>query len=115
MIDLHLRALIAPDKCGADDGVVLIEKSQAVHLAGEANARNLIAVQSGFLQNAADGGLCGVPPVFRTLLGPQRTVHENVFVRGGEAVGHLAVGIDEKCARAAGADVDAEPEHKRRC
>ena len=115
VIDLDLRALVAPDEGGADDGVGFIEECEAVHLAGEADARDLIARDAGLGEDTADGGLGGIPPVFGALFGPERAVHDDVFVGGGEAVGDLAFGVEEEGAGAAGADVDAEPEHKRRC
>ena len=115
VINLDLGALVAPDEGGADDGVGFIEKGEAVHLAGEADARDLIARDAGLGEDAADGRLGGIPPVFGALFGPERAVHDDVFVGGGEAVGDLAFGVEEEGAGAAGADVDAEPEHKRRC
>ena len=63
-------------------------------------------------ENAANGGLRGVPPVFGTLLGPQRPLHPHVFVRRGERMQHLSLFIHQQRPAAAGADIDSEPEHE---
>jgi hypothetical protein len=65
-----------------------------MHLARETNASDLVSSNASEREYAADGLLPRSPPVFRTLLGPQRALHPDVFVRGGEAVLHAAGFVD---------------------
>ena len=67
---LRLSALIAPDNGGADDLVLLIQQNSAVHLAGEADASDIIFADAGLLQYVAYRELAGLPPVLRILVGP---------------------------------------------
>ena len=110
-IDLSLTALIAPDQCGANDLIRRVEQNQSVHLTGEPDATNILARSAGRRKNSTNRKLCRVPPVLRTLFGPERTFHPHVFVRGGERVTHLPALVHEQRARAAGSDVNSKPVH----
>jgi hypothetical protein len=89
-VDLSLAALVAPDQCGANDLIVCIKQHEAMHLSGEPNTANIGATDPGGLKDAADSQLRGVPPVFRALLGPERTLHPHLVVRGREGMADLA-------------------------
>ena len=58
-----------------------IEQHQAVHLAGEPDAANVVTGRARLRQHAANGLLRRLPPVLGTLLGPQRPLHAHFFVR----------------------------------
>ena len=72
-VDLRLAALIAPDQSGTDDPIAAIEQHESVHLARETDSANVSAGLPGGSKHAAYSVLRGIPPVFRTLLRPQRT------------------------------------------
>ena len=69
---------------------------------------------AGLGERAADGLDGGVPPVLGALLGPQRALHAHVFVRRGAARADGAALIHQQRARAAGADIDAQPHRTHR-
>ena len=79
-----------------------------MHLAGEADARNVVGAQMGGLQRLADRRSAGAPPVAWILLGPTKA-------RAGEGLVLFRSGSDDfpgrvhdERARAAGSYVDSE-------
>jgi len=104
---LCLGALVAPDKRGANDFVLFIEKNGAVHLAGEADGRDGITGKFGGFERFANGEASGAPPVARILLGPAGFGAGKVgmfFRAGGE---NRAAVVEDDRTSATGSDVDA--------
>ena len=107
-VALGLGALIAPDEGGAEDLAVGVEHDAAMHLAGEAEGFDLGPGGSKVCQNALNGFDGGAVPVLRILLGPADVLGVDGGVFGAVRAEDGSAAIDENCACAAGADVDAE-------
>src|SRR5262245_59527015 len=108
-IHLRLAALIAPDERRPNDAIGIIQQDQPVHLAGKADASNVLACRVRLCQHATNRTLRRIPPVLWTLLGPKRAFHSHVFMGGRNSVSKLAALIDQKGARAARSHINAEP------
>ena len=105
---LGFAALVAPDDGVAHDFIGGIEQDCTVHLAGEADAGDVIWAQIGGMKSLADSRAAGSPPVARILLGPAgaRTAEGLVVVGAGSD--DFAGGVHDERAGAAGTNVDAE-------
>ncbi len=64
-------ATVVPQNGGTNDLVIYVQGHQAVHLAGNANARDLRSVLAG--EKGRDAAAHGLPPVGGALLAPART------------------------------------------
>ena len=97
---LRSSALIVPEDRGPEDSTLVVEAHEAVHLAGEPDARTVHA-------EASECGLARSPPVLGVLLGPPgiRRRQPVMLLRGGE---HLAARADRKRLDAGGADVEPD-------
>jgi len=104
---LRVGGHVTPDQCGADDTSLLVEHDRAVHLAGEADAGDVVGTQVGFSQCLGNRDATGPPPVFGTLFGPSDSRGGKRFVLFRGRRDHVALVVDDECARAAGAYVDA--------
>ena len=87
----------------------LIEKHEAVHLAGESHAMNLASGNAGFGEHAADGLASRVPPVLGALLGPQRALHPHVFVHGRITGADDPARVHQEGPRPTRSDIDPQP------
>ncbi len=113
-IDLLLAALVAPDQRRPNHLMRVIQNHQPVHLAGKSDAADFARSHTAFREHAANRQHRCVPPIFRTLLGPQRALHAHVFVRRSEAGANASLRVRQQRARAAGADVDSQPHRHQR-
>jgi hypothetical protein len=79
-----------------------------MHLSGETQASDVIAPQSGTVQNARNGNRTSSPPFIRMLLCPAnlRRRKRRVLFRGGR--NHAPVLVHDQGARSASSDVNAE-------
>ena len=106
-IALFLRAAVAPEDGGADDVQILIQRHQAVHLAGKADAGDLVLGHVGLGEDDLQAAHHRVPPVLGVLLRPAGLGGgERVFLRGGSQ--HRALVVHEDALRAGGADVQTD-------
>ena len=64
------RTLITPDDGRTDDCIVLVEHDEAVHLAREANAFDILWVDTGFLDDITNRFLHRMIPIDWVLLRP---------------------------------------------
>ena len=94
-IHLRLAALVAPDERRTDDVVLAIQNHQPVHLPGKSDTADLIARNSGRSQRAANRVERRIGPVFRALLGPQRPLHHDFFVRNRDRGSFFAARVDQ--------------------
>ena len=94
-------ALVVPEDRRAQDAVGVVERDEAVHLAGEADARDAVAAELG------ERRLGRAPPVLRVLLGPPGLRRrQRVGLLGARE--HLAVRGDPQRLDAGRADVEAD-------
>ena len=106
-VDLLLTALVAPDQRGPNHFVRTIEQGQTVHLPGQPHAGDLVAASTGLPNRGLDCGESGVPPVLGALLRPQRLLHQNLFMQGGDTARNRPVRPDQQRPRTAGAYIDS--------
>ena len=108
MPGLVLRSLVTPDDCRSYDIVFFIQQNCSMHLAGEANAGNLVCAGGGLTQDLADGQNTGAPPVAGILLGPprMRNTKRLVILRNGRK--QIPILIHNYGAGPAGSDIDAQ-------
>jgi hypothetical protein len=78
-----------------------------VHLAGEADAGNVVGAQVRAGESFANRDRAGAPPVFRVLLGPADLGRGEGCVFFGCGCEQAALFVDDQGARAAGAYVNA--------
>jgi len=78
-----------------------------MHLAGEADACNVVAAQVRAGQSLADRDGAGAPPVFGMLFGPSDLRRGERLVFFGCGCEQAALFVDDKGARAASSYVDA--------
>ena len=78
-----------------------------MHLAGQADGLDVLALRARGFEHALDGFLRGVPPIARVLFRPAGTLHRHLLMRSGEARHEGAFFVDEQRAAAAGANVDS--------
>ena len=99
-------ALIAPDDGAAEHLAPFVQHHQAVHLPGEADARNGAGRHAAFRQHRADPFHRRVPPVGRFLLGIAvlRLIQRVLRGMGGH---HRPRLVKQRGLGAGGADVDA--------
>ncbi len=100
-------ALVVPEDGGADDVVLGIEHDEAVHLAAQADAAHLGALDAGTGERTADGLAGAAPPVLGVLLAPERPRGMG-GVLGGGGGDHAALLIAQQGPGARGADVDSQ-------
>ena len=97
------RSLVVPEDRGPQDGAVLAEHDEAVHLARQADLA---------LGQARQAGLRGAPPILGVLLGPAGPGRRELVLlaRGRE---QLSLRRDGDCLDAGRADIEADqgPNH----
>ena len=106
------RGGVAPELGGADDVAFVVERDEAVLLAGDADAADLAASRAEFFQDLRDGGVDGLGPGGGILLEVAgRQAGQNlVGLRGGgdDAAG---IGVERDGFGALRAAIDAEGDH----
>ena len=106
-VALGLGPLVAPQYGGADDLVVLIQRHQAVHLTGIADARDVLGLHAGLGQYDLQPAHAGVPPVLGVLLRPAGLGGiERVLLGGG--CDDLPLVVHDDALRAGGADIQTD-------
>ena len=108
LLTLRFGANVAPDQRGANDVISIVEHHSAVHLAGEADARDVITAQARLLERLSNREAAGSPPVLGILLGPADLWGSEGRMLFGGGTHYMSVRVDDERARAAGSDVDAE-------
>jgi hypothetical protein len=93
-----LAALIAPDERRTDHYAPIIEDDEPVHLAAETDGPNLFSLDTVLPKYASNRVLSRIPPVLRTLFGPQWTMHRHVFMGRCEVRTDTAVLVDQQGA-----------------
>ena len=100
-------ALVCPDDSVPHRLSVLIHRHHTVHLAGKADAGDLILGHVGLGEDDLQAAHHRVPPVLRVLLGPAGLGGgEGVLLRGGGQ--YRALVVHEDALRAGGADVQTD-------
>ena len=103
-----LGALIAPDDRRPQHLAALAEQHRAVHLAGQADRVDRRAPGTRLTGDGPQRLLTCAPPVVRILLRPCGPRRREGIVRRGRRRRNRTVRLHNHCARAAGADVEAD-------
>ena len=107
ILALLLCANVAPNKRGADDFARSIQHDGAMHLAGEADASDLVPAQISLRQRFANGDARSAPPISGMLFRPADFRRGERLVFFGSGGDDAAVFVDDQRACAAGSDVDS--------
>jgi hypothetical protein len=107
-LDLRLGALIAPDQRGPDDLIVRIQQDGSMHLAGKADAGNLVFTSFHPGESATHGQAAGSPPIARILFRPTWLGRSEGGVLFGARGDYPALFIHEESAGSASTDIDPE-------
>jgi hypothetical protein len=84
-----------------------------MHLAGEADAGNVLGSHTGTLQRLRNRDATGAPPIFRMLLGPADLRRSKGSVLFGSRRDDAAPLVEDQRPRSTCADVNAESKNLR--
>jgi hypothetical protein len=103
------RAPVTPEQGRTNDLVLLVEKHRRVHLARQADRRDVARLDAALAEQLVYGARGRLPPLVGLLLGPTGPRREKRMGSGDGSL-DLALRVDERSLDAARADV--EPQEK---